>query len=239
MNPSLTELTTAASDAALGALCGTLMWQLRKLPAEARWQTGVWNWVFVLLLVASVLGAVAHGFDLSSRVRAGLWQPLYLSLGLAVALFVVGAVADWRGEGAAKTFPPWAVGMGIAFFAISRLAGGSFVLFIAYEGAAMVAALVIYTALAVGRGLSGAATVSVGIALTIAAALVQLSDWHVRLIVPFDRNGLFHLVQMPAVLVLARGIRQSLVVTPPGTDPRRAGTRPGTRPRHQRRTARR
>ncbi len=179
----------------------------------------MWSWVFLLLLAASALGALAHGFDLSSRTRSTLWQSLYLSLGPAVALFAVGAVADWHGEAAARTFLPWAIGVGVAFFAVSRLTGGSFLVFVAYEGAAMLAALVIYVALAVRRHLPGAATVSLGIGLTIAAALVQISTWQVRLIVPFDHNGLFHLVQMPAILVLARGIRRGLGVTAPETSP--------------------
>ena len=215
MNPSLNELTTAATDAAVAALCVTLSWRLQSLPG-ARWKKGVWTWVFVLLVVASALGAVAHGFDLSAELRSAIWQPLYLSLGLTVALFVVGAVGDWQGESAARALLPPAIGVGVTFFAISRLADGSFLVFVAYEGVGMVTALAIYVFLAMQRRLPGAIIVSVGIGLTIAAAAVQTTDWQIRLIVPFDHNGLFHLVQMASIPVIGRGIRQGLAVTAPG-----------------------
>jgi hypothetical protein len=52
--------------------------------------------------------------------------------------------------------------------------------------------------------------ISVGIALTIVAAAVQASALSVRLIVPFDHNGLFHLVQLIATAAFANGLRRGL-----------------------------
>ncbi len=97
-----------------------------------------------LLGLASVLGAIAHGFDWSESARAVLWLPLYLSLGLTVSLFFVGAIHDWRGEAAARALLPWAIGIGAGFVALSQLLGGAFLIFVIYEGAAMLAALAIY-----------------------------------------------------------------------------------------------
>jgi hypothetical protein len=43
-----------------------------------------------------------------------------------------------------------------------------------------------------------------------ALGLLCLSDLSVRLIVPFDHNGLFHLVQLTATAALANGLRRGL-----------------------------
>jgi hypothetical protein len=214
LNPSPTELTTAATDAALGALCLALIGLLAQLPTRARWKKAIWISVFTCLGAGSALGAVAHGLDLSPTVRAALWQPLYLSLGLTVSLFLAAAVADWRGERAGRAALPWAPAAGLGFFVLTRLAGGSFGLFIVYEGIAMVATLAIYLHLWIARGRAGAGEVALGIALTLVAAAIQASSLSVRIIWPFDHNGLFHLVQMVAVLVMVGGLRQGMKDAP-------------------------
>jgi hypothetical protein len=52
--------------------------------------------------------------------------------------------------------------------------------------------------------------ISLGIGLSIVAAAVQASALSVRLIVPFDHNGLFHLVQLTGIAALANGLRRGL-----------------------------
>lgn len=175
------ELTTAVTDAVLAGLCLVLLVALLRTPVHAGWKKAIWASVFALLAVGSVLGAVAHGFDLSSSVRTMLWRPLYLSLGLSVAMFFVGAIGDWRDGRAARTALPWAMAAGVGFFALTQMAD-SFAAFVAYEGVAMVATLIVYLFLWFGRGTPGAATVTLGIALTLVAAAVQVTSWRVRLI---------------------------------------------------------
>jgi hypothetical protein len=210
LNPSPTEITTAATDAALALLCLMLLVSLLRRSTRFRLKRAIWVSVFACLGAGSALGAIAHGLDLSPSVRAALWRPLYLSLGLTVALFLVGGVADWRGERAARAILPWSVAVGVAFFLLTQVAGGGFGLFIVYEGIAMAATLAVYLYLWVVRGRAGAATVALGVALTLAAAAVQASSLSMRIIWPFDHNGLFHLVQMIAVLVMAGGLRRGM-----------------------------
>ena len=210
LNPSATELTTAATDAAVGLLCLVVLWRLRAIPAKATWKRALWCWVFGLLGLASALGAVVHGLELSESVRGVLWRPLYLSLGLTVALFVIGGIYDWRGEAAARALLPWAAGMGASFFALTQLLSGAFLIFVVYEATAMVATLAMYVLLSRTGRLVGAGMIAVGIGLSIVAAAVQASPLRVRLIVPFDHNGLFHLVQLIATAVIATGLRRGL-----------------------------
>ena len=206
-------MTTAATDAARAFVCFAVVVQLVRLRVTAAWKRALWGWVLALLGVASALGAAAHGLAWSEAARAALWHPLYLLLGLSVTLFLAGGVYDWRGDASARRLLPWAVGMGLGFFLFIELLGGAFVIFVAYETIAMVSALAIYTFLwATGR-LAGAGLVMLGIGLTILGGAVQTSDLGIRLIVPFDHNGLFHLVQLVATTVLVAGLRRGLKAT--------------------------
>jgi hypothetical protein len=210
LNPSATELTTAATDAALGLLCLVVLLRLVAIPVNATWKRALWCWVFGLLGLASLLGTVVHGFELSESVLQILWRPLYLSLGLTVALFLVGGIRDWRGEAAARAVLPWAIGLGAGFFALTQLLGGAFLIFVVYEAAAMMATLAMYVFLSTTGRLAGSGMISLGIGLSIVAAAVQASALSVRLIVSFDHNGLFHLVQLTAIAALANGLRRGL-----------------------------
>jgi Family of unknown function (DUF6962) len=207
---SSTELTTAGTDLAMGLFAVAVSLLLLQVQTNAVWKQHLWVWVFALMAAASFLGTAAHGLDLSEPVRSALWQPLYLSLCLSVTLFVVGGICDWRGETAARQVLPWALGIGTGVFALIQVLGGAFAVFVAYEVAAMLAALAIYGSLGVTGGLEGAGLVAAGILLTIAAGAVQASDLRVRLVVPFDHNGLFHLVQLVATATLAGGLRIGL-----------------------------
>lgn len=205
-----TELTTAATDAVLGLLCAGLALRLTAISVPAPWKRNVWIGALVCMAVGSLLGAVVHGFTMSDSTKNTLWKPLYLSLGLAVALVVVAASSDWSGEATARRVLPWAIAAAVVFFAASQWLGGAFLIFLIYEGVATLTALAIYTTLAVRGGLPGASLIAAGLALTLVAALVQASSLSARMVVNFDHNGLFHLVQIVAIIVMTGGVRASL-----------------------------
>jgi hypothetical protein len=210
-NPVITELTTAATDALIALVSLVCMAALLRHRTEHRWRVTVWSWVFALLACASVLGAIAHGLDLAPPTRAWLWRPLYLSLGLVVALFVVGAVGDFRGETAARRTLIPMLGLALAFFVVTQVGTGSFLVFVAYEGLAMLAALGMYLALALRGTLAGAGTIAAGILLNIAAAVIQSIDSiAITILVPFDHNGVFHLVQVAALVTLTAGLLRGM-----------------------------
>ncbi len=218
-NPLPTELTTAATDALLAVLCIVALVLIRRRRAVDPFKVGLWSWLLGLLALASVLGAVAHGFDLSERFRDFLWQPLYLCLGLVVALFTVAAIRDRLGEPAARRALPWMIVFGFGFFAITRIGSGTFLVFIAYEAIAMLIALILYMDAAIRPRVAGAALMAVGVALNLLAAAVQQSSVTLDLAgLPLDHNGVFHLVQMLAVVVLAAGVLRGLSSMGP-TDP--------------------
>lgn len=210
-NPVATELTTAATDALIAALGVGCVVLLQRWRERDRWKVSVWSWMFGLLALAALLGAVSHGVVLSQRAQTLLWQPLFLALGLVVALFVVAAVYDWRGRETARRALPVMLVVALVFYVVTRVVRGSFLVFVLYEAVAMLCALAIYGSLAARRRLPGAGWIAAGIALNVVAAGIQASGAvSVTIIWPFDHNGVFHLVQLVAIVALMRGLGESL-----------------------------
>lgn len=203
------------TDIILAVVAVVCMIRLRGFRDADPWRVGIWLWVFGLLAFAAGLGAVVHGLEMSENTRDLLWQPLFLSLGLVVGLFVVAATYDWKGQTASGRLLPVMLVIGVAFFALTRIVTGTFLVFVAYEAVAMVFAFVLYTGLAVSKRLEGAGTIALAIVLNIVAAGIQASgSVAVTIGVPFDHNGVFHVVQTVAVIVLVSGLVKGLPVRP-------------------------
>ena len=207
---SPTEITTSATDAVLAIECVVVLVYLRRTPTGDPWRIGLWSWVFGLLTFVSFLGAVAHGFEMPHSFRGAIWKPLYLSLGVLVGLFLVGAFFDWRGRVVAMGLVPWSIGLGMIFFGLTEVLNGSFIAFIVYEALAMVSVLAIYSFLSATHRLKGAGFVATAIFLNLVAAGVQASSMSFTILVPFDYNGLFHLVQMVGIATLGLGLRMGM-----------------------------
>lgn len=204
-----TERTTAATDAllALAAAGGAAMLARPAPPTFAR---GVWLAALLASALASVLGAITHGFVLGDRLEEALWQPLYLALGVTMALFVVGAARDAWGDRVGRRLLLPMLGLALVFYGVTRATRGDFVVFVVYEAAALAFALLVYLRLA-GARRPGAAAMAAALAVSLAAGLVQSVDVGVvRLIWPFDHNGLFHLVQLLGLGLLVAALRRLL-----------------------------
>lgn len=205
----VTERTTAATDGLLALVAwlgaGYLQWTTPR-----SYTRGIWQAALVMFGLAAALGAVAHGFALAVGLRAALWQPLYLLLGGAVALFVVGSVGHWRGPAAARhVLPAMLLVVGV-FYLATRLAGGNFLVFVIFEAGALLFALGVYTRLAaVGRPGASRIALALGISL-VAGGLQALEGVSATLIWEFDHNGLYHLVQLVGLIVLLLGLRPAL-----------------------------
>jgi hypothetical protein len=209
---SATERTTAATDAVLAIAAAGSLWLLRRVTPPSFGRV-VWQAALASTAVASVLGAVAHGLRLPAATRELLWQPLYLALGITMALFVVGAVRDWRSEAAARRVLAPMLAVAVAFYVITRLTRGSFLAFVIYEAAALVFSLAVYLGLA-GQSRAGAALMAAALAVSLAAGAVQAADLGVvRLVWDFDHNGVFHLVQLVGLGLLVAGLRLRLAAT--------------------------
>jgi hypothetical protein len=214
---SATERTTAVTDALLALTVSGGLVRVRRA-APASWRRAVWLAALASFTASALLGTVVHGLALAPQLADTLWQPLYLLLGIAVALFAAGAVADWRGERAARASVPALLALAGGFYLAARLSGGDFRVFLLFQAAALLFALCVYGRLA-RLAKPGAGTMTLALAVSLAAGAVQAATGViVTLIWPFDHNGLFHLVQLIGVVLLIRGL--TLVLQPERSSPR-------------------
>ena len=204
------ELTTAVTDVLIAALSLGIVTKLRAFVLENRWKALLWSWIFGLLALAAAAGALAHGFSWPARAVVRFQHPIFLSLGLVVALVVVASIHDFYGRETAKRILPWAVAAGLVFYVSTRFFGAAFLAFVLYEVVGMLAALILFARTWLSRGSKGAGWIVLGVALTMVAAYVQTTDISFRVVVPFDNNGSFHLVQIIALLPLFQGLRAGM-----------------------------
>jgi hypothetical protein len=208
---SPTERTTAATDALIAAVSLRYAAELLGRRPNRPWKAGIWAGAFGLMGVASTLGTIVHGLQMSPRRREILWRPLTLILGLTVALFAAGAFGDLLGERAARRALPGLILSALGFYAISQRIQRGFLAFIVYEAVAMLFALGAYARLAQAGRLTGSQQMAAGVLLSILAAAIQASSAKLTIFgVPFDHNGLFHIVQIAGLPLLAAGLRAAL-----------------------------
>lgn len=206
-----TEQTTAVTDLILFILAGFIAFHVYQTGKDIdRPKALIWASAFVVLALASIIAAVAHGFVMSENMRHILWQPINLFLGLTVALFVVGVVRDLRPQKDPTRITLIMVAVGILFYAVTVIKSGTFLIFIFFEAAAMFFALSAYIRLYWTTKKVGSNIMALGILVTILAAAVQATKAvNFTLIWEFDHNGLFHILQMAGILILWRGLNHS------------------------------
>ncbi|NJM05763.1 hypothetical protein HC891_05540 [Candidatus Gracilibacteria bacterium] len=170
----------------------------------------LWSAVFLNFALAAGFGAAAHGLQMPPARNRILWHPLYACLNVSVALMAAVATYDrWGLRALRRAARPLFVLAALCFI-VTRSVRRSFPVFIVYETLTMLYALMLYCDL-VRRARPGALATVVGIALTMLAALVQSSRLRARIWRwEFDHNGLFHLVQLVALPLIAQGALTSV-----------------------------
>jgi hypothetical protein len=207
---SPTELTTGATDLLLAIECVLIMIFLWQTPAVDRWRTYLWCGFFGLLTFSSFFGALAHGLDMEASRRQALFLPTFLGLGVVVVLLAAGAVADWYGRSLAKPLLGFCLAVSIILFLGGRFFKSALVIFVIYEALALLVALAVYSYLAVTDKLKGSVFISLAILLSLVAAGVQASPVSMKILFPFDHNGLFHLMGTAALAMLGWGLRMGM-----------------------------
>ena len=207
-----TEQTTAVTDILLALLAFYVVRDVRHHGSSSdRRKTKIWSFAFTCLAIASVFGAVAHGFEFGETVNFWLWQPIYLMLGLTVAMFFVGVVYDLRNFSIPGWLPPLAVLAAVAFYGVTIFGPAPFILFIAFEGVVLLIAFFGYLVVTLRGQARGSGFMLLGVLTSIAAAAIQATGAvSFTFLFEFDHNGVFHLVQMLGLLFLMYGLRAEL-----------------------------
>jgi hypothetical protein len=200
-----TQLTTAATDVLLAAFC------LASVRYVARHGNGAarlvpWKIAFWLFGAGALMGAAAHALHIPDELYRLVWAPIYLTLALAVACFLLGMLHDVAPERLRK-LQPLVLGLGVLCFAIATIFPTTFLVFLAWQGLGLIVATAAYLGLWYRRRLPGAGWISLGLLISIAAAVIQgTGTVSFTLIWPFDHNGVFHLVQLPGLMAIAYGL---------------------------------
>jgi hypothetical protein len=212
----LAEGTTATTDAALAVMSWAgLAWLRRHTPPSLL--RASWLVVLGTFGIAALLGSIAHGFPWSDARLDLFWQPLYLSLGVAVAYFVIASICAAWGDAAARKVRPALLATAGVFYLLTRMYDGEFLIFVIYQGAGLLFALGAHAWLA-RNGRAGAGWIAAGLAVSLAAGAVQAVDIiSLRIVWTFDHNGVYHLIQGVGLGLLLFGLRPMLG----GTDPAR------------------
>jgi hypothetical protein len=213
---SPTERTTAITDLVLFLECFILAVLILRLGnSKDQGRSGYWTSIFLLLGFASGTGALAHGLEMSDHLNRIMWMPLNFSLGLTIS-FVLGLVVlEIWGPYKSKKYLPYFIGLGVLFFLFTVLIPGVFLLFVIYEGTAMILALGAFIYLSRKTGQFHykliVGVVSAVIILSIIFGLIEaIGPQAVTIIWEFDQNSFFHVIQMMAMVVLFLGIRIQL-----------------------------
>lgn len=188
------ELVSAATDLLLAGIAAAGAWLARRL---------LWRAAFIGLALASAAGAAVHGLALSDWGGQVLWLLLNLSLGLGVALFALAVLRDAAGPFAAlrAALPLLLAGSAVAL--VAQMIPSTFLPFVIFNSLILLAAAVSGVrrrrwALAAGCGLA------------LLGGAVQASNLRWQLYWEFDNNSLFHLIQIPALLLWTREARTLL-----------------------------
>ncbi len=166
--------------------------------------------MYAFLAGASILGAMSHGFEMTKTVNYILWYPLYLGLAAVIVFFLIGAIHELGGRSLSQKILPWLSLMALVVYLFTAIPD-SFLLFIIYEGLSMLTSLGIFTYLFIRDKNKTALWMILGILTTITAAVVQaLGPFQWNLVWEFDHNGLFHLIQIPGIVLIFVALRNFL-----------------------------
>ncbi|MEW6775602.1 MAG: hypothetical protein AB1405_04880 [Bdellovibrionota bacterium] len=192
---ALSEPVTALTDWVLSAQSVFCSWKLLQARrGEGRNSRRLWGWAFSALAAASLLGGAHHGFGGNILWKATLvffgCSNFFLLAGICVALLFGRAREIVLGGAGLKLF----AFLGWVFYRDDfRFA----LLDVGIPFAVILVAGFKWRKAPPGKWLLG------GVFLSVAASLLQQSG--ITLHPHFDHNGLYHVVQMPALYLLYRG----------------------------------
>lgn len=204
---SPSELGTALTDLFLAAECLFILIWLKQVPNGDRIRVFLWCGFFALVFFASLLGAAAHGLEIRPPLRAFLFALVFSALGVAVPLLAAGSLSDlqvWEaGRGWVLFIPALTLTLLLSalFFPRSRP------LFVVFAALAYFTALIVYLHLTLSSSLKGAGWIAAALIVGLFGAWVQRQKFTLPFLSLLDQNGVFHLIAMVALIILARGVR--------------------------------
>ena len=200
----LLEPASSVTDFALGAMAiGAALMVARKDQASYHWRLS-----FLFIGLAAILGGVHHGFiGPDSATGAVSWAVISLSIAVAISFLLSATIASVLGEGRGRPLLAIRGVSLLAFFIVVLLGRATISTLVITEGLAMIMVVLLWLH-AWRLEQPGVALVLVAIGASVLAAAVRGSSVDVTLGWEFDTNALYHLAQMPGIILLYVAVRR-------------------------------
>lgn len=202
---SLVEPASSLTDFALGILA--LFAAMRLGPREAA--DSHWRWFFVWIGIAGVWGGFHHGFIAGHETTAAIsWSAISLVVAVAISYLLAASVNSVLGKGRGRPLLiVRAVSLAV-FFLLVVSGNATIATLLLTEGLAMVIVVGLWVR-AWQTDQPGGGLVLAAIVVSMLAASLQASSVHFALGGwEFDPNSLYHMAQMPGILLLLIAIRR-------------------------------
>ncbi len=186
------EQTTAITDIFLGL---TSLYVSKNLKNKKYWNTA-----FLLIAIASFIGAYIHGLEIYNEYDKFFWFPLLVCIFYAIALFWIATLKKFI-----KKYPKFLTEIifilaGLFCFS-SFFIKKFFLFFILYELGSFLILSFLYF-------IKKNYIIAFGMVISIVAGIIQtIKPLKFNFIWKFDHNGIFHLVQIIGILVLFYGLK--------------------------------
>jgi len=199
----ISEPMTLATDYALGAVSAVLGWRLYLDSREDRARR-CWALAFGALAVSALLGGTHHGFAavMSRAWYDSSWKATVLAIGLFSFGMMAGSVLA-TARGRARTGLLAFAGAQLALYTAWMLTHDEYRYVVLDTAVAMTTLLFLHGWSAALRGDPASYWTLAGVAVSVAAAAVQLN--RVSLHQHFNHNDLYHLFQIAGILLFFRG----------------------------------
>jgi hypothetical protein len=198
----LSQPAPSLTDLALGVVTFTLLLAMRELDVHRYWRMAV-GWA----AAAALAGAVYHGFVTYSDTWAGpCWAVISGMVVVTISLILAASVQDVLGPGRRKLF--WllrSASLG-AYAALAAFGHYGIGAILACEGVTMVTIVALW-GIALSRGHPRAPAMLFALAASGLAACVRALPAHVTEVVRLDPTSLYHLAQIPGMVLLYLALR--------------------------------
>ncbi len=198
----LLEPASAVTDLLLGLAAAALAWRSRRWPGRQRY----WCAAFAAAAVGALLGAAYHG-GIKSDATVGpfTWTVITLCLAVMVSFLLAGTVAIVVGPNRAS-FWLWLRSAGLAVYAVAALSGHAGLNTLLLSESLTMTAILLLWWRAWRRGVPRSGTVVLAIAASAIGGAIRVAPISLRLGWTFNSTALYHLAQIPGLLLLYVGI---------------------------------
>ena len=201
MNASLSETAAALTDLALGTTTLALTPLLRAREVNPNWRRTVW-WA----AAAALAGVVHHGFVTSHDNWAGpSWAVISGMVVITISFSLAATVTDVLGAGRRRLFWVLRTASLVVYAFLALLGHYGIGTILACEGVTMLCVLVLW-AIALARHEPRAPRMIVALGASALAGCTRALPSTVTRIVGLDPTSMYHLAQIPPMVLLCRAV---------------------------------